>query len=184
VTEIVIHHSHMVLDACCIINLVATEEFDNILEIIPAQLAITSYVLKYEVITYTNSAGEKVPVDLMLRIQSGQILEVDIDTLQEEEANLLANFASQRLDPCESASAAIAIHRNWGLATDDKRAIYLITQTSPTTQIITTPELLKLWSDTLTIPDKQIEQVIGRIRRYVPPETHPLFQWWKKYSSK
>lgn len=179
--EIIIRDSHVVLDACCIINLAPTGEFDSILSAIPTQFVVASYVLKQEVLSYVDMSGQEIPFDLSGIIQNSLILEVDIDYSQEDEPNYVVTFAAQNLDAGEADSAAIAINRGWAIATDDRRAIKVISQTSPKTQIVTTPELMKFWVDKLDIPETRVKQAVKSIRKYAPPNSHPLINWWKKY---
>lgn len=179
--EVVIRHSAVVLDACIIINLAATGEFEGILETLPTRLIVTAYVLKHEVISYINAEGQEISVNLALQVEKGLLQAVALDTSTEDEADYVVAFEAQRLDAGEAQSAAIAINRGWALATDDKRAIKIVPQTSPNTQIMTTPELMKLWADQGNMTRERIRQAIRSIRRYLPPDTHPLAVWWKQF---
>jgi predicted nucleic acid-binding protein len=179
--EVVIRHDHIVLDACCIINIAATGELDHILEAIPPRFVVSSYVMKREVLTFINTSGGEIPINLTETVAKGLILEADIDYSNESDANLIVALEASNLDTGEAESAAIAINRNWAIATDDKRAIKVITQAAPKIQILTTPELIKCWVDKLSVPDHRVRKAVQSIRRYTPPITHPLFNWWKSY---
>lgn len=179
--ELVIQSDHIVLDACCIINFAATGKFDNIIEAVPSQCVVATYVMKHEVLSFINIYGQEAPISVNGLVQKGLMLEVGIDYADEKEANYIVAFEADNLDSGEAESAAIAINRDWAIATDDKRAIKVIAQTSPKTHILTTPELIKHWVDKFDVNDDVVKQAIKSIRKYTPPLTHPLVDWWKKY---
>lgn len=179
--EVVIRHDHVVLDACCIINIAAAGELEPILQAIPPQFAASSYVIKREVLTFMNANGDEIPINLDEAVAKGLILEAVVDFSTENESNYIVEFEAANLDTGEAESAAIAINRNWAIATDDKRAIKVIVQAAPQIQILTTPELIKSWADNFSVPDNRVRKAIQSIRRYAPPITHPLFNWWKSY---
>ncbi len=179
--EVVIRHDHIVLDACCIINIAATGELDQIRAAIPPRFVASTYVLQREALTYINTSGDEIPINLSESVQKGLILEAAIDYSNENESNYIVAFEAANLDTGEAESAAIAINRNWALATDDKRAIKIVTQVAPGIQILTTPELIKCWADNLGVSDHLVKKAVQSIRRYVPPITHPLFSWWNSY---
>lgn len=179
--EVVIRHDSVVLDACCIINIAATGEFENILETLPTQFVVSSYVSKFEVLSYIDENGSEIPISLDVMIKKKLILEANIDYSNEEESNYIIALEAEKLDRGEAESAALAINRKWAIATDDRRAVKVIGRLSPKTQILTTPELVKYWVDRIEISENRIKQVIKSIRRYVPPKDHPLVEWWQKY---
>ncbi|MFM6158254.1 MAG: hypothetical protein ACKPE3_35555, partial [Sphaerospermopsis kisseleviana] len=77
-------------------------------------------------------------------IQQGLLKVVDFES--EEEAESFVNYAAI-LDDGESATCAIALHRKWAVATDDKRAISFIQKEAPYIQILSTSEIIKYWSE-------------------------------------
>lgn len=179
-TEVVIHPDYLVLDACCIINLAMTGELEPILEAVAAQCMIVTYVLKHEALTYFNAAGEETSIQLEDMLKKGIIQETELDLTNECETDTFVSL-QVGLDEGEARSAAIAICRQWGIATDDKRAIRDIQHLSSKTQILTTPELIKYWVNKHSIPDTRLKQAIQAIRRYMPPKNHPLLSWWMQY---
>lgn len=172
------NHVAVMLDACCIINLAATGEFDNIVRSLAVRSLVSSYVVQYEVLSYIDNDDDEIEIDLSPSIKKQVIAEVGLDLSTEAEADYILYFEQNRLDPGESETAAIAINRGWAVATDDKRAITLIRSVSASTQILTTPELIKHWADEMQLPPIKLKQILGSIRKYVPPKNHPLRAWW------
>jgi hypothetical protein len=107
------------------------------------------------------------------------LLTTDFESEAEEEAFI--NYAAY-LDDGEAATGAIAINRGWGMATDDKRVISFLSQEAPGLQMVSTPEIVKYWSETTNIEQLTLNYVLNEIRvkgRYLPPKNHPLRSWWQ-----
>jgi predicted nucleic acid-binding protein len=170
-----INHSHLAIDTCCLLNLCASGELLNILKVISisAQATIVEEVKQ-----------ELQEIDHLEQFESaitkGLLLIVDFQSEAEETAFI--NYAFD-LDDGESATGAIAIQRNWAIATDDKKAIKFFSQESPSLQIISTPEIMKYWSEKANIEQLELSNVLQNIRlngRYTPPKNHPLKSWWER----
>lgn len=173
----------IVLDACIIINLATTGELENILTALPVQCIVSETVIRHEALSCIDPDGQEVPINLTDLIARKLLLLTAIDTTSDAEAGLFVTLAAQNLGAGETESAAIAISRQYALAIDDRRAINVITALSPTTQIVTTPELIKAWADGVGAAPAQITQVIKSIRKYQPPKTHSLLAWWQQHLS-
>ena len=78
-----------------------------------------------------------------IAIKQNLLLIVDFESDAEE--TVFINYASE-IDDGEAATGAIAINRNWAIATDDKKATKFLSQESPSLQIVSTPEIIKYWS--------------------------------------
>jgi hypothetical protein len=86
------------------------------------------------------------------------------------------------LDDGDSATAAIAVHRQWAMATDDKRAISFFRHETPQLQVLSTLEIVKHWSEEAGIDSQTLRGVLNLIRvkgQYMPPKSHPLQSWWE-----
>ena len=72
-------------------------------------------------------------------------------------------------------------HRNWAVATDDRRGTAVLLQQVPTIHVLSTPELLCHWA-TQAEPDAgQLRAVLNQVQmraHYRPAQRHPLAQWW------
>ncbi|MBD2626561.1 hypothetical protein [Trichormus variabilis] len=178
-----IPHSHIILDACCVLNLCATGHFLAILKSLPAEIVVT-VVQERELNTLQRLQEEENDAVLEFEeaIQKGLLKVVDFESEEEEES--FVNYTVD-LDDGESATCALAFHRGWAIETDDKGAIRFIQQTASYIQILSTPEIIKHWSAVANINSSTLRDVLKAIRfkaNYSPPNDHPLRNWWTNAS--
>ena len=181
-TDLVFFHECIILDACCVINLYASKQIEEILDTIPKSVCIAAYVKNEEILrTYDISSNRAEDIDLQSLIDQGVLILVDLNLKTEAETRVsLATV----LDDGEAVTGAIAIHRNWAIATDDKAAIKVFGREVPHLQIITTPELIKYWADKTKPPPEIINQCLQNIAvgaSYRPSKKHHLYDWWQNY---
>ena len=176
----------VILDACVIINLYASGFMQSILESIPKPVSISAYVYEMEAHRIYTGPDEDVSqetesINLELIVERELLHVVPLEN-GSEAAAAVSFSAATRLDTGEAISAAIAVHRSWSLATDDKMAISFLTRKEPQLHVISTPELLKYWVN-VTRPDITVTSlVVENIRkraRYEPHRDHFLYEWWK-----
>lgn len=177
-----IKQSHIVLDTCCILNFYASGKFLEILEAIPAQVVVTEVVKSQELKTLQRLGNEENEGAIYFEkaIKEGLVLIVDFES--EEEAETFINYTAQMKDEGESATFAIAFHREWSVATDDKRAISFLKKEAPHIQIISTLEAIEHWSRKSNIDSATLKSALSAIRvraKYQPPRNHPLLSWWE-----
>jgi predicted nucleic acid-binding protein len=177
-----VKQSHIVLDTCCILNFYASGKFLEILEAIPAQVVVTEVVRSQELKTLQRLGNEENEGAIYFEkaIKEGLVLIVDFES--EEEAETFINYTAQMKDEGESATFAIAFHREWSVATDDKRAISFLKKEAPHIQIISTLEAIEYWSEKSNIDSATLKSALSAIRvraRYQPPRNHPLLSWWE-----
>jgi predicted nucleic acid-binding protein len=177
-----IKQSHIVLDTCCILNFYASGKFLEILESIPAQVVVAEFVRSQELITLKQlGRGENEgAIYFEKAIKEGLILIVDFES--EAEAETFINYTAQMRDEGESATFAIAFHRDWSVATDDKRAIAFLKKEAPHIQIISTLEAIEHWSKKSNIDPATLKAALSAVRikaRYQPPRNHPFLSWWE-----
>ena len=174
-----INSPYLLLDACCIFNFLASGNFLAIVKAIPAQVLITQIVWEQELIHFERFE-EKDKYQFNESI-SREIVKI-IDFESEEETDLFVNYAAMLGDDGESATGAIAIYRSWSMATDDKAAIKLFLQENSDFEILSTPEIIKYWSEKEQLTALQLKIVLKSIQekgRYRPFRNHPLEDWWK-----
>jgi len=177
-----VKHSHLILDACCVLNLCASGNFLSILKTIPAQVVVTELVKQRELktlqhLTFEDKDGA---IQLERSIQQGLLLVVDFESESEEETFI--NYAFEMGDDGESATFAIASHRRWAVATDDKKAISFFQKEEPDIQILSTLEIIKHWSEVENINSADLKNALNSVRvrgRYLPAQRHPLYNWWE-----
>lgn len=171
----------LILDACCVINLHVSGQMKEILQAAGVRLAVAQEVKKNEVLFADDpgEAGEKQPVDLDSLAHEGVLEVVDFET--EEEADMIVNLAALRLDMGESVTVAIAVYRHWALATDERKCLGIMRELFPKIQVVTTPDLVRLWVDKTNPPAAVLQSVLRAIAQkghYAPPKSHALYEWW------
>lgn len=174
--------SHLVLDACCVLNFCASGYLIEILQSIPAQVVVTEVVRDRELLTLQRLQEEnnKDALQFELAIEEKLLLVMDFNSEIEEET--FVNYVFELGDDGESATGAIAVHRNWAIATDDKKAISFFKKEAPKLQILSTLEVIKNWSETADLSKNTLRTALAAIRtkgHYVPHRNHPLRLWWE-----
>lgn len=177
-----INHSHVVIDACCILNFCASGYFVEILKSIPAQAVVTEVVRDRELLTLQRLKDEENEgaIQFETAIEQSLILVVDFESELEEET--FVNYAFELGDDGESATCAIAVHRGWAIATDDKKAVSFSQKVAPHLQILSTLEIIKGWAEDINLTSNELRTILGKIRvkgRYLPHRNHPLLSWWE-----
>ncbi len=174
--------SNAAIDACCIIDLLATGDAEAILRASGFTWHLPSAV-EGEVQYCRQHDPAKpgkfvlVPADLSGLISSGVLTVCDPENQQE--LDQFTRFATVFRSDGESMCLAIAERRKWVLATDDRKAIRVAQQMGLT--VVSCPELLKAWADT-TGPDQaalnKVLQDIQVLAQFKPSPSMPDYQWW------
>ena len=177
-----IKHSHIVLDACCVLNFCASGYLIEILNSIPAQVVVTEVVRARELLTLQSLQEENSEdvIQFEMAIETGLVLVVDFDSEIEEET--FVNYVFEMGDDGESATCAIAVNRGWAIATDDKKAISFFQKEAPSLQILSTLEIVKNWSENANVSSATLKSALTAIRirgRYMPHRKHSLLSWWE-----
>ena len=152
---------------------------------IPAEVVVTTIVQEHELQTLQRLDDEdnEGANQFEAAITQGLLKVVDFVSVEEEES--FVNYAAI-LDDGESATCAIAVHRNWVIATDDKKAISFLKKEAPQIQVLLTIEIIKYWSDKEGLDSSTLRDALSEIRikgRYLPPKNHPLREWWETSSN-
>lgn len=178
-----IKHSHLVLDACCVLNFCASGYLIGILESIPAQAVVSEVVRERELLTLQrleDESNEDVS-QFETAIEKGLLSVIDFNSEIEEET--FVNYVFELGDDGESATGAIALHRNWAIATDDKKAISFFSKESPHVQILSTLAIVRSWSQKEKLSSSTVRSALSAIRakgHYMPHRNHPLLSWWEE----
>jgi hypothetical protein len=177
-----IQHSHLVLDACCILNFCASGNFLPILKAIPAQVVVTEVVKARELLTLQKLENQENEGAVQLQMAIEQYLLIVVDFESEAEEETYINYVFELGDDGESATCAIAVHRRWAIATDDRKAIAFCEKEGLNLQIFSTLEIIKYWSESANINPEELRTILDNIKvkgRYIPHRNHPLLSWWK-----
>jgi len=178
-----VNHSHLVLDACCVLNFCASGHLINILKSISAQVVVAEVVRSQELITLKRvEAGVNSDVDTFEGAVNRGLIEIE-DFITESEQNDFINYAFQLGDDGESATFSIAKNRNWAVATDDKKAISFFNQEGHEIQLLSSLDVLKYYADKTQLTPVELKTLLGDVRcrgKYVANKNNPLRGWWEK----
>ena len=175
--------SENILDACCLINLYATDMFREILRGIGGSWRVVAPALaEATFLRDVSDTGEEQlrQIDLSAAVSEGVLFIVDATTATELET--FVELAAQ-LDDAEALGLAIAKHHGWRLATDDRKACSIAR--SMDVGVVTTPELMKAWAKAVGVGPTQIRAALSKITlhaRFTPGPSFPEFKWWQKYA--
>jgi predicted nucleic acid-binding protein len=146
---------------------------EDILRALPKPSVVTEYVHDHEIAQFS----------LRALVETG-LLTIAVPE-SNEELNTFVNLA-YRLDDGEAMTGSIAIHRNWAIATDDKKATLLFSRFFPGIEIISTLSVIKHWAETSKAGYEEIRVALHNLRigaPYEPKASHPLYSWWRFYIS-
>ncbi len=170
------------IDACCLIDLLASGEMEAILGAAGFVWQLPSAVegeVRYHRLHDPAHPGKivTVPVDLTHLIASGLLTICDPAT--QKELDRYTHYAALFRSDGESMCLALAEQRGWVVATDDRRAVRVAQQAS--LSVVSCPQLVKAWADA-TMPDQptlaRILQDIQVLAQFRPNPSMPEYQWW------
>jgi hypothetical protein len=177
-------HGCVIVDACCIINLYATDRMGDILRAAPVRFAVCSYVKDTEALAVndgvdTDGNPKQTPVDLQPLVSAG-LLEIVVPdwSILSPHIIMLAKGGIRGMG--EKISGAIAHNKDWAIATDDRDAQRKLAALMPRTQIVTTLELVRNWADMENVTTDVLREVLSRIQvrgNYIFPPSHQLYGW-------
>lgn len=172
--------SAQILDACVLINLLASGEADGVLRAAARDSFICSAVEGESIYLRTEDPKSPLePIDLRPLIESGLLTVCHVEGSQE--AELYVDYAST-LDDGEAMSLAIALSRGFTLATDERKARRLFLEAAPdASRLTSTSALLRRWAETEAVaPDRLKSALLNVVRRarYQPPADDPNYHWW------
>jgi len=166
-----------VLDACVLLNLLATERIAEVAKVIaPACLVCSAVAAESLYLRPLEPGGKPEAIDLGPLVKGGVLTACAIQGPLEEEAYV--NYAIE-LDDGEAMSLAIAQARNFALATDERKARRIIRENLPHLLVISTAEIVHGWARTTGRADavRAVRSIETRAR-FRPPDTDPLSPWW------
>lgn len=177
-------HDTLLLDACCVITLSASGIFEELLRLLPVKVGVADYVVDQEALWHydgppNDMRAEQRTINLQPMIDRGLIDKVTLET-EEEQLTFLAY--STILDDGEAMTGAIAFHRSYSIATDEKKGLRIFSEDMPGIQLITTPELLRYWAEETRAEFNLVCEVIQNTRYkgvYMTPRGHALLDWWE-----
>jgi predicted nucleic acid-binding protein len=177
----------LLLDACCGINLHASGRIAEILIDLPYRFHIVRKVIQEAGHTRRRvEAGEYQleSIDWQPLVAAGLVAVTDVDG-EDEEAAVVA-FAAARLDEGEALTCAVAVHRGYAIATDDRRARRLLSAQGFASPVLSTLDLLHQWANRRGLGDDEVAAVVHRVAvggNFAPPSRDSLKSWWERLLS-
>jgi hypothetical protein len=170
------------IDACCIIDLLASGDAEAILRAsgftwrLPSAVqGEVTYCRQHDPVRPGKTTD--VPVDLSGMIASGLLTVCNPQTQQE--LDKFTQYATVFRSDGEAMCLALASERKWIVATDDRRAIRFAEQAGLT--VVSCPQLVKAWV-VATGPSqatlKRVLQDIQVLAQFTPNAKMPEYQWW------
>jgi hypothetical protein len=171
-----------IIDACTILNLYSTGRIDDILRSLPSRFGVVDYVARKEalyVYSGVTEDGEVVrdQIDWDPLFSSGLIKEL---YLNDDEAETFVSLAAE-LDDGEAMTCAVAICRDYAVATDDLKTRRFMATFASDVRVYTTSELIKGWADGMDISQTVLHRALVDVRDrggFVPGKRDPLRNWW------
>lgn len=167
------------LDACCLINLLATGRIREILSLLPYRFAVSRYVAEREVLRVDTSEGDPPEVPNPAALAHDGILEI-FELQRERELAEMVRFATV-LDDGEASICALATIHRGTVATDDRKALAVLGRWEPEVQTLETPSLLREWATLGDLPREEVISAIRSVRtraRFAPRRSSPDGLWW------
>jgi hypothetical protein len=172
----------VVIDACCIFDLLASGHAEAILrasgftwELHSAVQGEVQYIRQHD----PARPGKyiKAPADLLGMISSGLFTVCAPE--DQHELDRYTHYASIFRSDGESMCLALAERRGWMVATDDRKAIRVAQQAGLTA--VSCPQLIKAWVDA-TGPDQatllRALQDIQLLAQFTPNSSMSEHKWW------
>ncbi|MBA2244979.1 MAG: hypothetical protein H0W11_08475 [Gemmatimonadetes bacterium] len=173
----------LLLDACCLINLAATGRVEELLRSIPTPIWVADLVFGTEAL-YLRRGGGGEDAEERDRIDLTSLRDAGLLQVAGAEADAeLATFITlaMDLDNGEAVTGALALHRGADVATDDRKAIRVLSAAGPELRIWRTSELIKDWAERLAVPQATVREVLLNVQeraRFRPRRGDPLREWW------
>jgi hypothetical protein len=170
------------IDACCLIDLLASGNAEAILRAsgftwhLPSAVQGEIRYLRQHDVDHPGQVA-RVPADLTGLIGSGLI--TVCDPQNQQELDRYTQYATLFRSDGESMCLALAEQRGWVVATDDRRAIRVAQQAGLT--VVSCPQLVKAWADALAPDQATLLQVLKDIQvlaQFKPNPTMPECPWW------
>ena len=179
----------ILLDACCLINLHATDRLHEIARTVPFHCNVARFILENEILFVKGADVEGEPGGIDFRTVQASLIEEGLlrvcNPVKTEQMTILQLSSQFMLDQGEIISGAMAICRGYGLATDDIAARRDLRCFAPDLNLFSTAELLKAWIEEASIPCREaghVLRLIERRARFVPSRRDPLREWWRELS--
>ena len=175
------------LDACAVVSLYATRQLSEILRVVEGKVAVADIVATEAQFVFRGGSGDNAKerdlIDLRSLLDNGILLILSTDVEDEllTFIDLTQVFSRQgRGGQGEAMTAALAIHRQCIVVTDDRKATRILNERG--VLLRTTLELIRAWADQGAVGADVLSAALFNLREhgtYEPPRSHPLRGWWE-----
>jgi predicted nucleic acid-binding protein len=169
----------LIADTSTLLNLYASDTFEKILTSIEIPVCIVENVARETQYILRNGQKEKTVLTSFISNKLLRIVSLESD----EEKSSLIEF-SREIDDGESATGAIALHRQWDIATDDKKARTIFAREIPQSVCVGTADILHHSAEYFNWDNDTIRLIIQTIQiqaRFRPRADGPLAPWWYSF---
>ena len=171
-----------ILDACVLINLLATGRAQDIMSESRYQFGICSVVKNESIyLRATDSSAPPEEVKLDPYVESNRLTVHELSGDSEKE--LYVDYAAE-LDDGEAMSLALVYSRRFSMASDDRKARRLFLEEIPDlNRLLSTSQILKEWSEKVGLDPATLKQMlieVSRKGRFFPNSGDPHFVWWSR----
>jgi hypothetical protein len=172
------------LDACSVINLWASCEFERILKSPLGPFAVVDIVARESLFVRRGGSGpnanDREAIVLRPLIEAGLIQELVASS--PAELTSFVQFASQ-IDDGEAMTCAIAVSRGHAVVTDDRKTLRLLARDYPQVPTLTTSSIIRAWADAESVPLSTVASMLKLIHvraRFLPGKHDPHQVWWQR----
>ncbi len=174
----------VMLDACCILNLAASGQFDRILKVENWTFVVGERAANEAQWIRQEGSDERLQVDLGSLIESGLLKPKRLES--DDELALFIQLSSNRLmNDGEAEAVSIAVNRGCAVATDDRKARRIIVDWLPDVMLLSTASMLHQWQQHGGIGDTEMGATLRRIEycaSFIPRRIDPHYDWWTQLS--
>jgi predicted nucleic acid-binding protein len=167
----------LLLDACSLINLVASElQLSTFARTIERDFIVTTIAAEESLFVSGRSVDDPAePVSVEALAASGQLT---IVALTPDELGRFI-YLAKSVDDGEASTLAVARERGIEVATDDRRAIRVAGELGVT--ILTTPQLMRDWAERSGATAVDISAAVTNVEQrgnFSPRRDDPEHPWW------
>lgn len=171
-------HASLLLDACIVINLAATNRIHHVAEALSFTFTLVQQAAAEVGYLRETADGEFARAQIDLNHYDSECLEVvRLTTAEYPRYVELARI----VDDGEAATITVAAERTMPLATDDRRARRLCAELH-IPEPLRTVHILHAYADAVRLPDGDIRDMLVNVRdraSYQPPRSDPDRTWWE-----
>ena len=181
------HPAELVIDACSLINLYATEQEVLVLKTIQVRLVTTPQAAGEVLYRYgpIDNEGQRVKLPISLKgLISAKLLK--IVPLDDGLTDYLVNAVTAGLRDADASVVALAQGLGHPLASDDNKVRKISARLIPAPPLESTLGLLRRMAETVGYTSRQIKALIAQLAwsgNFIIPKTDPNRAWYEAHGA-